>query len=76
MQEQGGVLQTKEQTYRALESMLATLNDRYSKFLASAKFREATRSPTPLEQQDLAVQAVGTGIVVGGWGGSSSSSCC
>ncbi len=63
-QDAGGSLRTKREAHAALQSMVATLGDRYTEFLRPDRFRFALRKPMPAEREYLAAQFTGTGLQV------------
>ncbi|KAL2621450.1 hypothetical protein R1flu_001655 [Riccia fluitans] len=61
----GGLLRTKKETYRVIRTMIESLGDRYSAFLAPQQYRLAIRRPIPSEIKYLTYQYTGVGIALG-----------
>ncbi|BDA50336.1 Carboxyl-terminal-processing peptidase 1, chloroplastic [Coccomyxa sp. Obi] len=65
LQDAGGCLHTRSQTYTALKAMMASLDDRYTAFLLPSQFRQALRRPQPIERDYLEAQFTGVGVQLG-----------
>lgn len=67
MQENGDVIRTKSDLYKAMTTMVDSLGDRYSEFLPPARFRLAVHRPKPVELTYHEAQLTGEplGMILG-----------